>query len=215
MSEKESILVFLSYSSKDKDLAGKIKLRLETFGIEAFLAHEDIKPTQKWKDVILDHLERCDVFIPIVSKNFKQSNWTDQETGYALGTGKMIIPIGTDEMPYGFIEDTQAVTTKDTDKVCTSVFDLINEKFANPVSWRLIKSIEESEGFYETNDKIELLTKCGNLTIDQIERLLEAFVSNNQVSGAWRAKAFIRGILEKGIEFEDPDLDSRVRELLE
>jgi len=215
VSEKESILVFLSYSSKDKDLAGEIKRCLEEFGVEVFLAHEDIRPTEKWKKVILDHLHRCDIFVPIVTKNFKESDWTDQETGIALGKNKMIIPIGRDIMPYGFLEDDQAITVNDVSRLCNQVCELIKGAFSNPYISILIQGIEESETFNVTNGYIDRLSESGNLTIGQIERLLEAFISNTQVSGAWRARSFIRKLLEDGLEITDQTLETKVRALLE
>ncbi|GAH19914.1 unnamed protein product, partial [marine sediment metagenome] len=42
----------LSYSSKDKELAGQLKAELEGRGFTAFLAHEDIKPTKEWESEI-------------------------------------------------------------------------------------------------------------------------------------------------------------------
>ncbi|MDI6778481.1 MAG: hypothetical protein QMD77_04835 [Patescibacteria group bacterium] len=42
--------VFVSYSTKDKSIAGKIKEQLEIFGLEVFLAHEDINvPLGEWE----------------------------------------------------------------------------------------------------------------------------------------------------------------------
>ena len=40
--ELGTIHVFISYSSKDKVLAGKIKRTLEGYGLSVFLAHDDI-----------------------------------------------------------------------------------------------------------------------------------------------------------------------------
>jgi hypothetical protein len=36
------IEIFISYSNKDKVLAGEIKTQLEVMGFNVFLAHEDI-----------------------------------------------------------------------------------------------------------------------------------------------------------------------------
>ena len=52
----EIIQVFLSYSNRDKILAGKIKTFLEDHELQAFLAHEDIEPTQEGEGVIIDNL---------------------------------------------------------------------------------------------------------------------------------------------------------------
>ena len=43
------IKAFLSYSTKDKKIAGKIKEEFEKIGINLFLAHQDIKISKEWR----------------------------------------------------------------------------------------------------------------------------------------------------------------------
>ena len=38
---------FISYSSEDKEIAGIVKKALSNLGIDSFLAHEDITPSQE------------------------------------------------------------------------------------------------------------------------------------------------------------------------
>jgi len=49
---KTGIDVFISYSTDDKQVASEIKAALATAGFTAFLAHEDIRPSLEWVDVI-------------------------------------------------------------------------------------------------------------------------------------------------------------------
>ena len=117
MSGEEPIRVFLSYSSHDKELAGQVKKELESRGLEAFLAHEDIEPTQEWEGVILENLKACDVFIPLLSENFKESEWTDQETGVAVSEEKLIIPEEFRYIPFLIYDELEDGTHQDR---CTS-----------------------------------------------------------------------------------------------
>ncbi len=82
------IRVFLSYSHKSKKLAHELKEGLESFEFSAFLAHEDISPSASWRKEIRKSLRDCRVFIPILTKSFVESDWTDQETGIALALKK-------------------------------------------------------------------------------------------------------------------------------
>jgi len=77
--------VFLSYSSKDRVIARKIKRGLNTFGVATFLAHDDLTPTVEWEEEILCALRECDAFLPILTENYPTSSWTDQEVGVAVG----------------------------------------------------------------------------------------------------------------------------------
>jgi hypothetical protein len=83
--------IFLSYSHLDKRLAGKIKKYLLQYGVKVFLAHDDIEPSEEWADKILEELRDCHVFMPILTKHFNKSNWTDQETGCALILNKGVM----------------------------------------------------------------------------------------------------------------------------
>ncbi len=72
-SEVDSTLrIFLSYSHIDRHLAGNIKTALENIWLSVFLAHEDIKPSLEWQETIYRELKECDIFIPIISENFKK-----------------------------------------------------------------------------------------------------------------------------------------------
>src|SRR3989344_3020 len=95
-----SLRIFISYAHPEAEFASQIKKLLEQKGLEVFIAHNDIEPSLEWQEEIIRYLKRCDIFIPIVSTNFKNSNWTDQETGIAVCEGKHIIPIYTDKPPY-------------------------------------------------------------------------------------------------------------------
>jgi hypothetical protein len=48
----EPLNIFLSDSHKAKKLAGGLKAGLEEFGFGAFLAHEDIRPSARWRTEI-------------------------------------------------------------------------------------------------------------------------------------------------------------------
>ena len=85
--------VFLSYSHKDKEKAALVKNLLQILGLEAFMAHEDIKPTAEWENFITQKLKQCSVFVPILTKNFHESGWTDQESGAAIIRDMEIIPV--------------------------------------------------------------------------------------------------------------------------
>ena len=77
--EGKTIRIFISYSSVNKSLAGEIKRILEQYGLSVFLAHDDIPPLCDWQEEISNSLNGCDVFIPILTHSFRNSDWADQE----------------------------------------------------------------------------------------------------------------------------------------
>ncbi len=61
------IAAFLSYSSRDKKLAGLIKKELDFFGFDTFLAHDDLVPSVEWQRTIVCRLKGCQVFLPLLT----------------------------------------------------------------------------------------------------------------------------------------------------
>jgi hypothetical protein len=102
---------FISYSSQQQqqvDDALKIKEFLESIYIDSFVAKDDLRAASTWKDKIVEELKNCDLFIPLLSKEFKESEWCSQEMGIAYIQGKKCIPISLDDTkPYGFINHIQ------------------------------------------------------------------------------------------------------------
>ena len=101
---------FISYQTKDKWVAGKLKKILGEYGIDTFLAHEDINVSEEWRVKILEELTKADIFICILSKNFLQSFWCLQESGIAAFRSDLtVIPISIDgTIPVGFIGNIQS-----------------------------------------------------------------------------------------------------------
>jgi hypothetical protein len=94
----QMVRVFLSYSTLDKHLAGRVKWHFRGVGFSVFLAHEDLEPSDEWLRCIKTELKKCNVFIPLITSNFRLSPWTDQETGFAISREKstkkcLILPL--------------------------------------------------------------------------------------------------------------------------
>jgi len=102
--------LFISHISKDAQKATRLKEALAPFGIDAFVAHEDIHPTLEWQSEIERALRTMDGFIAMLTEGFSESNWTQQEVGFAFGRGTNVISFKMeDEDPTGFISKQQAL----------------------------------------------------------------------------------------------------------
>jgi hypothetical protein len=213
--ESKKPRIFLSYSSEDKEIAGIFKTKLEGFDFVCFLAHDDIEPLDDWLEVIKDNLKMCEIFILLITKNFKKSDWTDQETGWALATDKFIIPLQVDLPPYGFINPKQGLLVKramlenqnynekDTYilNISHKIFKLISEK--NPTLkskidnydlLKIIKLLSISTNFDNANSSALLLEKYHDFTADQVQLLFQVTKENSQIQGAFGAQRIIKNI---------------------
>jgi len=150
--------IFLSYSIQDKVQAGQIKNKLEKYGMDVFLAHEDIQPSAEWVDTILTQLKDCDLFIPILTDNFDNSDWTDQETGIAFAHKKSILPIKMKNDPHGFISRYQALSIDENiESTIKHLINVLASKYSNLFRDALIKKFGESESYPDTKQNMELL----------------------------------------------------------
>jgi hypothetical protein len=99
----EGFRLFLSHKAEVKVQTGHLKKRLSIFGISAFVAHQDIRPTREWQDEIENALHCMDAFAALLTGDFHDSDWTDQEVGFALARGVPVIAVQLERDPYGFL----------------------------------------------------------------------------------------------------------------
>ena len=206
--ESPTIRIFLSYSNKDRNLSGELKEKLENLGLESFLAHEDIEPSKEWEEEIIRNLKECDIFIPIISENFKESKWTDQESGFAFAAGKFIIPIDIGLGPYGFIGRYQSLKFDgNINHACDEIMNtIIKSPIYNKFKDFFIKRFVESEHFSEANSRVEPLTDIESFTEDQINEIVRGFVNNFEVRGGFVSLPFVESLVQKYSTVIDPEL---------
>ena len=103
---QEKYDIFISYSKESDGATAKaIKRDFRSYGLNVFLAHDDIEVSADWSESILKQISNCPFFVPLLSSGFRKSEWTDQEIGIAVCLGKpIILPIKLEDIdPYGFI----------------------------------------------------------------------------------------------------------------
>lgn len=77
--------IFLSHSSKDKDLVGKIRDVIEKeFGFEAYVDWDENSGMKRTEvaDIVKNVMQRCKTLLIIKTKNSDESSWVSWETGY-------------------------------------------------------------------------------------------------------------------------------------
>jgi len=214
---KKRILVFISYSTKDKETVGKIKRQLENFGLEVFVGHDDINPSKKWIEEILRNLEKCDIFIPYLTKNFKKSDWTDQECGIADNLQKCILPLKIEYDPYGLINKYQAldISNKDSNSYGYEIIKrIITSQEFPKVKDIIIEKFIASRGYDETRDIWDILFLFEKFSKKQINQIVKAYLENDQISGYFHSNKFLKRLLEKNWEKIKPDLYKKLNRII-
>jgi hypothetical protein len=174
--------VFLTHKSKVKAKASKLKDSLRTFGISAFVAHKDIRPTKEWRDEIENALSTMDALVALMTDGFHESEWTDQEIGYAFGRGVPIIAVRLGVDPYGFIGKFQALSCTWKEASVEIVKLLVqNERMLN----FYLQAVRDCTGWIEGNYLAEVLPAMETLSDKQADLLIEAYNESDEVRGSW------------------------------
>ncbi len=84
-------------------MVGTLSAALSAYSIDAFVAHDTIRPSSKWLGVIEDALHSCDALLAYLHPTFRESDWCDQEVGFAAARGVPVIPVCFGSDPYGFM----------------------------------------------------------------------------------------------------------------
>ena len=92
---KESF-VFISYSSLEYDIASQVRQILETNGITCWMAPQSIPAGSDYGIEIPKAIEKCKVFLLLLSDASQKSNWVPKEIGLAIGKGKIVVPFQID-----------------------------------------------------------------------------------------------------------------------
>ncbi|HEX6154081.1 MAG TPA: toll/interleukin-1 receptor domain-containing protein [Solirubrobacterales bacterium] len=107
--QKDHFRLFFSHTHPNKKLAAEIRTNLLDRGIDLFVAHEMIEPTKEWMEEISIALATCDAMVALLTSDFADSAYCDQELGFALSRDVLIIPIRHGADPHGFISKFQAL----------------------------------------------------------------------------------------------------------
>lgn len=175
--------LFISHLASFKNTISALKCELEKYGISSFVAHEDIEPTMEWQVEIEKGLFTMDALCAVLMPKFKESNWTDQEIGVAIGRDVLVVPIRRELDPYGFIGKYQGYQAlgKNLNEVAEGVFMILakNPKTRNKLINCLIDLFISSNDSTDAYNRILSLKKINDLPEEMIKRIRNSMVENN------------------------------------
>jgi hypothetical protein len=186
---------FISYSSDIKKTAKKVKVYLDTYGFNCFLAHEDIPPQTVWPAEVLKSLENCDLFLPLLTPEFTRSFFCQQETGFAYSRKMEILPVMISEAPMGMIANIQAVdfNASEIDKSCWKIVEHVakNTSISKPVLDALIEEFGESTSYDEACERAARLLNKFSFTRSQAREIRKLIKNKSQINETKKARADI------------------------
>jgi hypothetical protein len=197
------VRVFLSHKSSVKDPTFQLKQALERCGIAGFVAHVDIEPTEEWQREIERALFSMEALVALLTEDYHESLWTDQEVGVAIGRGVPHIAIRLGRDPYGLMGKGQGLGGchwSDTGIMAVRIFHLLYKCL--PDKDRIFESAmfsySMSKSFDDSAWRVEnLLSTFENLTSSQVHRLVEVYRENGQNRASFKGNRLLKPLLEK------------------
>lgn len=174
--------VFLSHKTEDKIQTAKLKRDLSIYGIDCFVAHEDIEPTEEWAKEIESALFSADACVALMTENYHNSYWTDHEIGCAYGLQIPVIPVRLGCDPYGIIARYQAIRSTWTDLKIDLMKVLLKR---DEVKLSLISAIRNSPSYNASNSIASLFPLIDSFPEDNIDNLIEAWAKSHEAYGSF------------------------------
>jgi hypothetical protein len=108
---RNKLLIFLSYSRKDREKAKELKAFIEKLDYEVWMDSEYIRAGRLWRSQIIDGIEQCRVHLILLTRSSVLSDNVRRELDIARAKKKPILPISdnlgtsklTKEMEYQLI----------------------------------------------------------------------------------------------------------------
>jgi TIR domain len=198
---KGMLRLFISHLATNRKLAAELQEALLIFGISAFVAHNDIEPTQEWETEIQTALATCEVLVALLNPGFHQSNWTDQEIGYAMGRDVPVCSVRFGEDPYGFIRRFQAFdgNGKTASQLARELFDAYrkHKETRARMAEIVVSLFEGSNSFARARSRMGYLEELETWDPSFSTRLQAALKNNSQVADAYGVPARITALIKK------------------
>ena len=168
--------LFISHRDLHKARAHEIASALEDFGIVSFVAHDNIAPMSEWRDEIVKALASAEAMLLLLTDDFADSAWTNQEIGFALCRDIPIIPVSVDgAVPPGFLSERQAARFDSVnEQSMKELYGLITNAVGAEDRMResLVRAFVESRDFDETRERFDRLKLVAQQITDEDERML-------------------------------------------
>ena len=178
--------LFISHVTSFKQRATALRQELSRFHISGFVAHETIEPGELWQREIEAALRSMDAMAALITPDFHDSKWTDQEVGWALGSGVYVLPVRRGADPYGFLGEVQGIQGlgKKVPEAADAIFDTLlrvpktNETLLEAV----VVGFERSNSYQAARENFALLERVRKFPEPLLRRVEVAARSNEQIA---------------------------------
>ena len=90
---------FLSHSSRDRELVERFRDRAGAAGVNVYLAEHDVQTGVVLSKKVQAAIDRSNVVVVLLTPNSHSSAYVQQEVGYAIRAGKLVLPVVEKSVP--------------------------------------------------------------------------------------------------------------------
>ena len=122
-----------------------------------------------------------DCLVAMISPAFKNSNWTDQEVGFALGRHIDVVTLRMDADPHGFMSKFQGIQAKGKTanviacEIATTLFKKPKHRSVLLQALKAFLSLQKSESKLEVINEISKRSLAGD---SELKEIIESTVLN-------------------------------------
>ena len=189
MNDQKHCLLFISHKAEEKETAMRFKSSLALYGIESFVAHVDIEPTQEWAQIITNTLDTCDAFLYLASPSANTSPWCQQEIGWAFGRDIPMISFSLQADPVAFFAAKQSLHPKRKESYSSLAQSIVKRLASDPRTTNtivngLVDALSTSGSFDNSDQIAKQLANAHHISTRQANMIEEAITNNSQVRHA-------------------------------
>lgn len=194
--------LFMSHLAVHQQFVGEVAWNLSLYGVSCFVAHVSIEPSEEWQSAIEVALRSCDAMAVFLHRGFHESNWCDQEVGFALARRVPVLPIAIDVMPYGFMGKLQAVRCQPSENYSQVGNKVLQWLVRTPsaqtaMTEGLVTALENSGSYDNTRRVYSMLADMPAFAPTQLQRLETATKNYTQVRDAVLGSSTIPNLIRK------------------
>lgn len=94
-----SALIFVSHSSKDREIAGTVCKALERRGLTCWIANRDVGPGENFQEEIVKAIRDAKVMVLVFTENANNSDEIKKELALASRYKLVVIPARVEDCP--------------------------------------------------------------------------------------------------------------------
>lgn len=190
--------LFISHKTSHKIRVSELKEYLVDFGIDAFVAHEDIQVSVQWRDALVQALKTMNCLLAYITDDFSDKDWCSQEVGFACVSGARIIPLKIETKdPLGFLGFYQAANVSSLDatgvgdEIISKLIDIDRDVYLES----MLFALNSEANFTKTKNILEfLINRKVTLRAPQLQKIEEICLLNAQVGGYSRSTKYLEQI---------------------